>query len=171
MNQHDDDTKGQALVSVRTMDIAVAVLFLMASAVVIYDSLRLGVRWLPAEGPAAGYFPFYIAVTMAIASVFNLLRALRIGHDAHMSFVSRAEFGRVLAVLIPSFVYVGVVGLLGIYVASALFICAFMLYFGKESIVRSVAVGIFVPLMLFLMFEIWFLVPLPKGPLEAALGY
>ena len=35
----------------------------------------------------------------------------------------------------------------------------------------SLAVGIGVPLALFLMFERWFLVPLPKGPLEALLGF
>jgi len=28
-----------------------------------------------------------------------------------------------------------------------------------------------VPFALFLLFEIWFLVPLPKGPLEEFLGY
>jgi hypothetical protein len=28
-----------------------------------------------------------------------------------------------------------------------------------------------VPLTLFMMFERWFLVPLPKGPLEAWLGF
>jgi hypothetical protein len=37
--------------------------------------------------------------------------------------------------------------------------------------VKIVPVAIGVPLMLFMMFEVWFLVPLPKGPLEAALGY
>jgi putative tricarboxylic transport membrane protein len=28
-----------------------------------------------------------------------------------------------------------------------------------------------VPVSMFLMFELWFMVPLPKGPLEALLGY
>jgi putative tricarboxylic transport membrane protein len=28
-----------------------------------------------------------------------------------------------------------------------------------------------VPVLTFLMFELWFLVPLPKGPLEKFLGY
>ena len=36
-----------------------------------------------------------------------------------------------------------------------------------EGVVRSVLVGVAVPLFFFLMFEKWSLVPLPKGPLEA----
>lgn len=171
MNEPSENADEPSLVSVRTMDIAVSLLFMVVSAIVILDSFRLGFGWLPNEGPAAGYFPFYIAVTMAIASLFNLFKALRIGHNAHEVFVSKPAFKRVLAVLIPSFVYVFMVGFVGIYVASALFIIAFMLTLGKESIVRSLAVGISVPVVLFVMFEIWFLVPLPKGPLEAMLGY
>jgi hypothetical protein len=34
-----------------------------------------------------------------------------------------------------------------------------------------VALSVAVPVITFLIFEVWFLVPLPKGPLEAALGY
>jgi len=171
MHDANDNTDEPSLVSVRTMDIAVAILFLVAAGIVIYDSVRLGFGWRPNEGPAAGYFPFYIALTMAGASVINLFRALRIGHNAHESFVSKPAFNRVMAILVPSFVYVGLISFLGIYVASAIFIIAFMLTLGKEGIVRSIAVGVGVPLVLFVMFEIYFLVPLPKGPLEAMLGY
>jgi hypothetical protein len=169
---HDQGNADEpSLVSVRTMDILVSLLFLVASAVVISDSIRLGFGWVPSEGPAAGYFPFYIAVVMAISSVINLAGAIRIGHSAHESFVSKPASVRVLTILIPSIIYTALLSWIGIYVASAIFIISFMLFLGKESILRSLAVGIGVPLTLFVMFEIWFLVPLPKGPLEAALGY
>ena len=39
------------------------------------DSLRLGVGWRESEGPTAGYFPFYIGLFLAVASVVNLVRA------------------------------------------------------------------------------------------------
>jgi hypothetical protein len=35
----------------------------------------------------------------------------------------------------------------------------------------AIAIGVLVPVLCFFMFEIWFLVPLPKGPLENMLGY
>lgn len=160
------------VVSNRTMDIVVALLFLGASAVVIADSTRLGFRWVENEGPASGYFPFYIAVMMAIASTVNLVSAvLGRSPDGDATFVSRRALGRVLAVLVPAVIYVGAVQYLGIYVASAGFIFIFMLLVGRERVPRALCVSLGVPLVLFFMFEVWFLVPLPKGPFETWLGY
>ena len=170
-NDEQDADLGATLVSVRTMEIVVALLLLFGSAVVIYDSVRVGHTWQDGVGPAAGYFPFYVAVLMGISSLIILATALFKSTGKSQSFVSTVEFRRVLAVLVPSIVYVALIHLIGIYVASAIFIVFFMLTFGRESIWKAAAVGIGVPLVLFMMFERWFLVPLPKGPLEALLGF
>jgi hypothetical protein len=168
----ETSTDDRRVVSNRTMDIVVALLFLGASAVVISDSLRLGFHWRENEGPASGYFPFYIAVMMAIASTVNLMSAV-MGRTANgdVIFVGRRALGRVFAVLVPAVIYVGAVQYLGIYVASAGFIFVFMLLVGREGLLRALGVSLAVPLVLFFMFEVWFLVPLPKGPLELWLGY
>ena len=180
---HDGEASGdeRSLVSNRTLDIVVALLFIGASAVVIHDSLRLGVGWIEGQGPAPGYFPFWIAVVMALASAGNLVRAI-LGKEkgGAESFVSTIGFGRVLSVLVPTALYIAAIGGLnvggvevnglGIYVASAIFIFLFTIVFGRENIFRALAISIGVPLMLFFMFEKWFLVPLPKGPLEVMLG-
>jgi putative tricarboxylic transport membrane protein len=173
MHSSDNSSEHEPkLTSNRTMEIAVSLLFLVVSAVFIYDSLRLGIVWHDNEGPASGYFPFYIAVLMAGASIINLISALRdSAGDGGDTFVTKPAFMRVLAVLVPTIVYVGLIQILGIYVASGLFIIAFMLAVGREGILKSICVGVGVPLALFVMFEIWFLVPLPKGPLEQMLGY
>jgi putative tricarboxylic transport membrane protein len=169
-NQEQDDEP--RLVTNRTMDIAVAIFFLVMAAIVIYDSNRLGFHWQDNEGPASGYFPFYIALIMSLASIVNLVRAVMgKSENADETFVSRPAFMRVLAVLIPATVYVALIQFIGIYVASMLFIFAFMITLGKEPLLKSIAVAVGVPLALFVMFEIWFLVPLPKGPIEAMLGY
>ena len=161
MQNEKDADDGRTLLSNRTAEIVVALLFLAGCAVVISDSVRLGFHWTEGEGPAPGYFPFYIAVIMGIASVFNLASALR-GRGAGEIFVAARPFGRVLAVLIPSIVYVALVGSIGIYFASALFIAVFMIAIGRENPLKAVMVGILVPVALFFMFERWFLVPLPK---------
>lgn len=170
--QPDSSRDDPSLVSNRTMDIIVALLFLGVSAVFITDSTRLGFRWIDNEGPASGYFPFYIAVMMVIASIGNLVNAI-LGRTAggEGTFVGRAALGRVLAVLVPAVAYVAMVQYLGIYVASTIFIFVFMLLVGRESFVRALGVSVTVPLALFFMFEVWFLVPLPKGPFELWLGY
>jgi|SRR5262245_5998431 len=179
MNENDAE-EGRALVSNRAMEIVVALLLLGGCAIVLYDSVRLGFGWQEGIGPAAGYFPFWIAVILGISSLVILANGLR-GHGRGEVFVALRPFGRVLAVLLPSLVYVGLIGgisigpvdvpALGIYVASAIFIFAFMIAVGRENVFKSLGVSVLVPLALFFMFEKWFLVPLPKGPLEAMLGY
>jgi hypothetical protein len=74
-------------------------------------------------------------------------------------------------VALPTLVYVVLVAFIGIYVASALYIATFMLWQGKYRLLPALAISVGVPVALFLLFEIWFLVPLPKGPVEHLLGY
>jgi hypothetical protein len=172
------EDEGPALVSNTTMEIIVALLLLGGSAIVIFDSVKRGFGWQEGVGPAPGAFPFWVSVILAVSSlailataVVNMLRQ----SDGEV-FVTARPFGRVMAVLVPSVVYVGLIGGIslgpvdvpgiGIYAASAIFIFAFMVAIGREGILKSVAVAVGVPLMLYFMFEKWFLVPLPKGPLE-----
>lgn len=171
MSHGDDDNGGPPLVSTRTMEIVVALLLLAAAAITIADSLRLGIRWREIDGPGAGYFPFYIGVILAASSLVLLLRAAFDRRGAAQAFVSKPAFRQVLAVLVPLIVYVAAIGVIGIYLASAVFIALFMWYFGRYSPLRGAAIGIAVSVALFLMFEIWFLVPLPKGPVEEFFGY
>jgi hypothetical protein len=77
----------------------------------------------------------------------------------------------VLLVLLPTLLFVLAIEFIGIYVASALFIGAFMRVMDKYSWVKTLAISIGTSLVLFWLFEIQFLVPLPKGPLEALFGY
>jgi putative tricarboxylic transport membrane protein len=181
MNEKDAaEDEGSALVSSRTMEIIVALLLLGGAAIVISDSLRLGFGWQEGVGPAAGYFPFWVATILGLSSLVTLVATV-VKPGGGETFVSMRPFGRVLAVLVPSLVYVALIGGfslgpvtvpgIGIYVASAIFMCGFMLAIGREGVLKSVGVSVAVPLVLFLMFERWFLVPLPKGPLEAWLGY
>src|SRR5688572_30580448 len=135
---HDDERgDGPALVSIRTMDIVVALILLGVAGIVIADSLRLGVRWREIEGPGAGYFPFYIGLLLAISSAVVLLRAVFDRPGAARTFVSKPAFRQVLAVLVPLVAYVGAIGVIGIYVASAIYIALFMWYFGRYPPLRG----------------------------------
>src|SRR5256885_8101574 len=107
--------------SVNTVEIAVAVIILLFGAVVTYDSHRLGARW-GEDGPQAGYFPFYIGLLVCISAAVNLGMALVNRKDAEREFVELDKLKLVLAVLVPTALYVAVVSWIGIYVASALFI-------------------------------------------------
>ena len=164
----------QAVGSMRVWEVAVAVFFLVFGAIIVWDSRRLGSAWA-SDGPQAGYFPFYIGVIIIISSVANLLSALNSGAKGDKPFVRRGQVRMVLTVMIPSIVYVFLiinpVYSLGIYAASALFIAAFMRVLGKYAWPRIAAVSVGVMFVFFLMFEVWFKVPLPKGPIEALFGF
>jgi hypothetical protein len=164
----------RAMGSVRTWDAGVAVLFFIFGAVVVWDSRRLGAEWA-SDGPQAGYFPFYIGLIICIASVANFITALGSGSRGRKAFVTWGQFRMVLTVMVPSVVYVALIAnpvySLGIYEASALFIAFFMRYLGKYPWHKIAGVSISVMTVFFLMFEVWFKVPLPKGPIEALLGF
>ena len=57
------------------------------------------------------------------------------------------------------------------YVPAAMLIALFMKWLGKYSWLTVAGVSIGVPIGIFLMFEKWFIVPLPKGPVETMLGF
>lgn len=153
----------------RAVEVVVSVLVLLLGSLVVWDSLRVGVRWAD-DGPQAGYFPFYVGVLLCISGVGTLVAALRDARMAGESFVTIAQLRLVLAVLVPTIVYVAAIGLLGIYVSSVVFIALFMVVLGRYGWMVTAAVSLGVSVSFFLLFEIWFTVPLPKGPLEALLG-
>lgn len=160
------------LVSRRTIDIFVAVVLLGLALLVGFESMKLGSGWVEGTGPAAGFFPFGIAVLLGVASVFNIIGAVRDKDpEADEDFVTLTGLSRIMFVLLPLAVYILAIEFLGIYVSSALFIAGFMIAFGRNGVIKSALVGLAVSVSLFFMFEKWFLVPLPKGPLEAMLGY
>ena len=160
------------LVSKRTMDIVVALLLLVLAVVVMVECAKIGYGWEEGVGPAAGFFPFIVAALLAVASLYTLVMGI-LGktEDAEEEFITLTGFSRIMYLMVPLIAFVAAIHFIGIYVASALFIAGFMMAFGHNGVVKSIAVGAIVPVVLFFMFEKWFLVPLPKGPLEAILGY
>ena len=160
---------GRAAFSQKTAEIAVALIFLLTGAIVMYDSQRLGARW-GFDGPQAGYFPFYIALIMSLASAVNLFFAAFGKAFKDKAFVEVGQLSLVMKVLVPASIYVGAIIWIGIYVASTIFIAFFMRWLGKYPWWKVAAVSVGTSVVFFLIFETWFKVPLPKGPLEAALG-
>jgi hypothetical protein len=154
----------------KSAELAVAALFFALGVLVMWDSVRLGARWAE-DGPQAGYFPFYIGLFICIASLANMASALLLRGENNRSFVETHQLALVLVVLVPAAVYVALIGWLGIYVTSALFVAFFMRWLGKYPWWKVLAVSVGNSVVFYLIFEVWFLVPLPKGPLEAALGY
>ena len=163
------ESGGRPALRLRSAEIALALFLFALGALVIYDSLRLGMRWA-ADGPQPGYFPFYLGVFICIACAVTIALALRTPAERNKTFVQTGQLKLVLSVLVPSAIYVAVVGYLGIYVSAVIFVAFFMRWLGRYPWWKVIAVSVAHSVVLFVIFEIWFLVPLPKGPLERLLG-
>ncbi len=143
-------------------DAVVAVVIMILGGVVIYGSRQLGSGWT-SDGPGSGYFPFYIGLILFIAGLGIFCQALFAKKKNTAVFVDGVQIKRVLSVLIPAAAYVLAVQFIGLYVASAIYIALFMMILGKFSWIKSVISGFVVNALFFLLFEVWFKVPLFKG--------
>ena len=161
--------EGRAALRYRSAELAVAGFFFALGAVVIYDSVRLGTGWAD-DGPRPGYFPFYVGLIICVSALVNAVRALIVPAAKNKTFVETGQLKMVLAVLVPTALYVLAVTWIGIYVSSIAFIAFFMRWLGKYAWWKAAAVGIGAAVVFFVIFEKWFQIPLPKGPLESLLG-
>ena len=152
----------------RTVEIGVAVAMIMFGAVVIAGSLQVGIGW-GAEGPKAGFFPFYIGLSIIAASVLNMVQVATTQSPTKV-FADWSQLMSVLSIVVPTAIYVVAVPIVGIYLCSIILIAGFMTWLGRYNIVFSSAVAVGVMVSIYLMFEKWFLVPLPKGPIEDFFG-
>ena len=164
---------------VRTVSVEVGTSLVLAAmgAAAMWDSRRLGAGW-GADGPQSGYFPFWLGALLAGASVANLVLALRgaRGHGrpkdgGYALFVTWPQLRLVLSVLLPTAVYVAAIPFAGLYAASALLVVWFMVRLGGFRWWVAALSGLATALVAFVVFEEWFLVALPKGPIETYLGY
>lgn len=152
----------------RTADLTTAVVLMAAGVLVVWDSLRLGIGW-GSDGPQSGFFPFWLAVLLLVSCAAIAWQAWR--RASRAAFVTRAQLKPVLTTLLPSAGFVVLTQFVGLYVASALFMTFYMRWIGRYRWVPIVLVAVLFPVLTFVIFETWFLVPMPKGPLEAWLGY
>lgn len=129
---------------------------------------QYGVGWNEA-GPEPGTFPFWVGALVAAASVGNLVQAARRRH-VKATFLDAQQARRIAAFGIPLVLFVAASVLLGFYVATVAYLCAVMRFQGGYRWIASVAVSVGSAVFFFVMLEIWFKVPLLKGPLESALG-
>jgi hypothetical protein len=151
------------------VEVGTALAFALAGAAAIGDSLRIGTGW-GVDGPRSGTFPFWIGVILVAASAGTLVQAVRSRAESGL-FASWGQLRLVASVLVPTVLFVAAIPFTGLYVASAVLVAWFMHRLGGFGWARSVAAGLGVAVTCFLVFEIWFLVQLPKGPLETWLGY
>src|SRR5216684_7123611 len=125
-----------AVTDARVVEIAVSLLLVALAVTLGFDNWRTGIAW-DSIGPEAGYFPFYLSVILAGASLYGLVIAFLARNEVSETFVTRAQLRRVMAVFVPTLLFCLATQFLGLYVASFLLIAAFMRMVGKIATWKS----------------------------------
>jgi putative tricarboxylic transport membrane protein len=158
------------LATMRAADAIMASLLLALGLLVLSSAVRMGIGW-GSDGPESGFVPFWLAIVLVLCCGWIIVRALRRREAAVRRFATREQLVCVLKVLLPATAMIVATPFLGLYLAGTLYMSAYMRLVGKHSWALSVALPVAMTLAVFFVFERWFLVPLPKGPIEAWLGY
>ena len=153
------------MISRRSLEAATAILTGAFGATVMVSSLDNGIAWT-SSGVESGTFPFITGTIILAASLYNLVRGwLR----ATGIVATRDGLRRSAALFLPAAVYVALIPLLGMYVASAGYLFATLRFQSGLKSVRSVLIAVVAAVALYLVFERAFQVSLPHGWLGAVL--
>lgn len=150
-------------------EIATALVTLALGVTIVVGAREFGTGW-SAGGPEPGTFPFYVGLLVTAASAGNMVVAWRRRHSARL-FVTATQLRRIAAFGVPILGFVALALTLGFYVATAIYLALVMRVQGGFRWLACIAVAAGTSLFFFAVLEVWFKVPLLKGPLEALFGY
>lgn len=153
----------------RIAEIGTSVILIAISVLVVYEANRLGFGW-GLEGPQPGFFIFGLGAGLAACSLVNLCRVFFDGAVRWQRFFPAAAWIEVLRVLVPMAGAIFLMEFFGFYIASAVYLAFFMRWVGDFSWKMVVVVAFVFAFTHYVVFEKWFLVPLPKGLLEPYIG-
>lgn len=157
----------RVLVTRRTMEVATALATGLLGMLAMWGAYEHDIGWGD-SGPGSGYFPFRIGALLLLASLANLVMSLR--RSAHAPFVNAEQMRSVLSFGLPMVAFVIGSVLLGLYVATILYLVGVMVFQGGYKWLFSLMLAFAVAIAMRLIFPIWFKVPLLTGPIEALLG-
>jgi len=155
------------MVSGRSLETGTALITGAFGAAVVISSLDNGIGW-SAAGVDAGTFPFIVGLIILSGSVFNLVQGWLQARDI---ILRPSELKRLAALFVPAVIYVGVIPLIGMYVASALYVFGALAWHKRGALLFAGISAIATALALYLIFELTFQISLPRGALGDALGF
>ena len=166
MSSPDEAEAPEPGIARRPVEVATAAILIGLAGLVLWDSYGRGAGW--DGGPQNGFFPARAGWLFLAAALFILFQSFR---SENQVFVTWRQLAQVVRVLGPLVLFVALIAPLGLYVAAAIFIVVLMGVIATARWWSILLTAVLVPLACFWIFELQFRVPLPKGPLEAALGY
>ena len=155
------------MVSGRSLEAATALVTGAFGAAVVVSSLDNGIGW-SAAGVESGTFPFIVGLVILAGSVFNLVQGWL---HARAVILGPSELKRLGILFVPAAVYVGIIPLIGMYLASAFYVFGALAWHRRGSLLLSALSAIGAALALYLIFELTFQISLPRGALSSIIGF
>jgi hypothetical protein len=148
----------------RRADIYVGLFLMAVGLLVLGDAIRLGFGW-GMSGPEAGFFPFYMALGIVICTFFIVLRGVKIFRKEGVGkpLILKGGLTQILWVLMPAAGMVLLTELIGLHLATVLYLAFYMGVVGKMNWGKVALLSILIPLVIYIVFDKLFLIPLPEG--------
>jgi hypothetical protein len=154
------------MISGRSLEATTALLTGAFGAAVVVSSVDNGIGW-SAAGVDAGTFPFIVGLIIVGGSLFNLVQGWLHARDV---MLRPSELKRLGILFVPAVVYVGLIPLIGMYLASAGYVFGALAWHKRGSFIFSSLAAIIAALALYLIFERTFQISLPRGVLGDIIG-
>jgi hypothetical protein len=150
---------------------ACALVLLALAGLVAREAIRLDIGWGDI-GPKGGFFPFWLAVLLALSSLTVLVKSLSGRPTGEPKpFLPEKRVAPLLTVALPIALTVPSIAVLGFYMTAFFYLSLYIWWTGKRHWLLTLSVSILFPLAIYLIFEKWFLIPLPKGMMEPYLPF
>jgi putative tricarboxylic transport membrane protein len=145
-------------------DIITAVIILAFGVLVAADAISKGIGWA-AEGPRTGFFPFVMAVLVVGGCVMVIRQAIKgtSSVKGNKRFVEPGGVKPIMIVIIPAVLMILLTEVIGLYLASMIYLVGYIKWAGNHTWRTSLLIGILVPLASYIVFDKFFLIPMPMG--------
>jgi hypothetical protein len=147
------------MVSRRALEALTASITGLFGMTVVVSSFDNGIGWSSA-GVESGTFPLIVGSIVVAGSLYNLVRGWLRGRE---TLITRSDFKRSAALFLPAAVYVAVIPLVGLYVASALYLLGSLRLQSRLPLLHASIIAVVSAVALYLVFERAFQVSLPHG--------
>ncbi len=116
------------------------------------------------NGPGSAFLPFWLGLVMAALAAMLLVGAFRSSDPGPAWLPSGTGLRRLALVLAATAAFVALLTVIGMTIATVLFLLVLMRFLDRQPWPLTVAVALVVAGLNYLVFARWLHVPLPVGP-------
>ncbi len=147
-------------------EIATAGVLALFSIYLMWKSTELSIGYISGEGPGGGAWPFWLSAIMLLCCVmiaFNWWRRTSPPSQSEEPFLDGYGWRMIVLVGGGIVVFVGLINIVSLYGAIAIFLLYYMRYLGRHGWALCLAVALVTPVLFFFFFEGAMQITMPKG--------